>query len=82
MRPKIKAPPPVQIRRSDGTRERRWEVEEILDSKVVKQRGRIAAGKEREYFEWTMGIDDAWRYICRSVYPPKTHDLLESPPGD
>jgi len=59
----IQPPPPIEVLRDgDDEAQKELEVDKILDSRIKKQRGRVAAGKVRqehvEYLvQWT-GYDD------------------------
>jgi transposase InsO family protein len=62
----VEPPPPIEVLRpGDDEAQKELEVERILDSKILKQRGRVSAGKERrttvEYLvQWKGFPDPTW----------------------
>ena len=64
----LEPPPPITVMRpGDDKADKEYEVEQVLDSKVVKQRGRVASGKEKrtwvEYLvQWKGYPDRTWEH--------------------
>ena len=72
-------PPPIEVTREGEDTAEEWEVAEVLDSKVMKQKGRVAKGKERQtwveyrvrwkgYDELTWETEDAMEGALDLVY--------------
>jgi len=62
----LEPPPPIEVlRHGDDEAQKELEVERILDSKILKQRGRVGAGKERRttvkyLVQWKGYPDPTW----------------------